>query len=535
MPTLYRRMRSCLGKRIKPLLPKQFRLGRVEKLFKDTPVAAPKGKKVLIYSPVPWELGRVEMGLGLALKTRGYEVVTYICGGDFSACEIENAKTLRPPCAQCVTMATGQQAPFGFVPKTVHSFIREDDVARASKVAAAWDGRDLADVHYEGLPVGFNVARYLHNYYHAATYEQDYDAGHVENARRCLESSILYFIAARRILANESPDIVILSNGKNLVYYPFFHQAHLYRIRTVTWDESVVFEDSLIFNHECFANEIHLESVWSRWRDAPLLPAEDERLNVFIQRRQKGVEGLTPIMHGAAAAVREFLCARGWDGARPLVAIYPNMAWDTAVVGRDVGFASLVDWLRALVELAKALPDRTFVFRAHPHEATLPRHFATSTPTLALLSQFGPLPDNIILIPPDVTLNSYALGQMAQQRVLYTGTLGLELAVDGYASLVCGDVHYRNKGFTIDILNAEHLREQVLAAPALTAEQQAWARRYMYLYVFRHLVRLGCIGKSTRFIPDPWFARLVPGATGYWQEFVAAVAGEREFDFGPSD
>ncbi len=519
--------------RVKRKLFRKFEQPAIATLFRAAPSIQPVGKKILVYSPVPWELGRIEIGLGLALQARGYDVVTYICGGDFSACEMENAKTLRPPCAQCVAMATGQQAPFGFTPKTVRSFIRDGDVARARKVASAWDGRDLAAFQYEGMPVGLNVARYLHNYYHAATYEQDYDAGHLENARRCLESSILYFVAARRILANEAPDILILSNGKNLVYYPFFHQAQLYRMRVVTWDETVVFEDSLVFNHNCFANEIHLESVWPHWRDTPLLADEETLLDTFMQRRQQGVEGLTPIAHGAAEALRAYLHARGWDGQQPLVAIYPNMAWDTAVVGRDVGFSSFVEWLQTLVALSRDLPAYKFVFRAHPHEATLPRHFATSTPTLTLLQQCGALPDNVILVPPDVSLNSYILGQLARHRVLYTGTLGLELAVAGHLSLICGDVHYRNKGFTVDIRDAQHLREQLATVPVFTVEQQAWARRYMYLYVFRHLVRLGCIGKTTRLIPDAWFSRLAPGASGYWSELVAAVAGEREFDFGP--
>lgn len=513
---------------------RKVRSGAVEMLFRTVPMPVSSQKKILIYSPVPWELGRIELGIGLALKTRGYDVVTYICGGGFSACEMENAKTLRPPCETCVAMATNQQAPFGFTPKIVSGYLRPDDFDRARRAAQEWHGRDLSQYTYEGMPVGLNVSRYLHNYYHAVTYETDYDAGHVLNARRCLESSIFYFVAARRILAHESPDILILTNGKNLVFYPFFYHAQMLKIRTVTWDETVVFEDSLIFNQDCFANEIRLEHNWPRWQDIPLSQAEDKALEQFLHKRQAGVEGLTPIKHGEPAHLEEQLRSLGWNGKMPIVAVFPNMAWDTAVIGRDLGFASLIEWLHTLVDLCRRMSDRVFMFRIHPHEVVLPRHYATSTPTASLLERFAPLSDNLIIIPPAASVNSYALGQLAEHRVLYTGSLGLEFAVAGLPSLICGDVHYRGKGFTHDVEDAHHLEQLLADPPPFQSYQQDLARRYMYLFVFRHLVRVGAIGKTGRYIPDEWFGNLLPGASVYWENFLSAVVGDRDFDFGPN-
>jgi hypothetical protein len=494
---------------------------------------APRGK-VLVYSPVPWLLGRVEIGIGRALQARGYQLTTITCGGGFSACEMENAKTLRPDCATCGQQAAAQQAEFGMTAQTVTAYLRGDDKERARAAAAAWDGNKLADWTYEGMPAGLNVARYLHNYYHAATYT--YDAGHLLNARRCLESSILYFVAARRMVASLAPDLLLLSNGKNLVYFPFFYNARQFGVRTVTWDESPVFEDALIFNHGCFANEIHLEGVWPRWRDVPLSAAEQQAVDRFLGARSSGGGALIPIAHGDPAQLHAQLKGLGWDGAKPLVAAFPNIAWDTAVIGRDLAFESLAAWLGRLVQLARQAPQTALAIRIHPHEALLPKYFSTATPVSAVLRGFAPLPPNLLVVPPDSPVNSYALGAAAQQRLLYSGTLGLEFAAAGLSSAVCADVHYRDKGFTIDIGHEDELAALVAAAAPgrLRDEQRSWAQRYLYLYAFRHLVRIPGIDRAQRRVPDEWFDRLAPGASPYWEEFLRAVTGEREFDLGPA-
>ncbi len=490
--------------------------------------------RILVYSPVPWTMGRFELGIGLALRARGHEVMTLICGGGFSACECENAKTLRPACSSCINMALDQQNPFGFVPTRLNEYLDASDWQRAKRAAEAWNGRGLSEYVFEGMPVGLNVARYLHNYYQAFTPDTAFDAGHLQNARRCLESSVLYFLAARRVLSSEAPSIVIMSNGKNLVYFPFFYHSQSFGLRCVTWDELVVFDDSVVMNSDCFANEIHLEDVWQKWSSRPLSDAEDQALSSFTSRRREGDVGLTAVQHGAEEDVASDLISRGWSGARdaPLVAVFPNVAWDTAVIGRDLGFSSLLHWLSELVQVARDQPKWTVVIRAHPHESRLPTHFSTATPIPVLLETLGDVPSNVIVVPSQSALNSYALGAMATSRVLYTGNLGLEFAVGNLSSIVCGDVHYRGKGFTLDAESPEHLRALLEDSGLLDEGQQALARKYMYLFVFRHILRLGGIGHGKRELPDDWFKNLAPGASYYWESVLDAVLGTRSFDFG---
>ena len=54
-------------------------------------------------------------------------------------------------------------------------------------------------------------------------------------------------------------------------------------------------------------------------------------------------------------------------------------------------------------------------------------------------------------LPADSRLSSYTLGRMSRFALVYTSTLGLELACAGVPVVVAGDTHYRDLGFTLDV------------------------------------------------------------------------------------
>jgi hypothetical protein len=60
------------------------------------------------------------------------------------------------------------------------------------------------------------------------------------------------------------------------------------------------------------------------------------------------------------------------------------------------------------------------------------------------------LPEHIHLIKPEDSTNTYDLIAAADLGLVYTTTVGMEMAMSGVPVIVVGETHYSQKGFTID-------------------------------------------------------------------------------------
>jgi lipid A disaccharide synthetase len=60
------------------------------------------------------------------------------------------------------------------------------------------------------------------------------------------------------------------------------------------------------------------------------------------------------------------------------------------------------------------------------------------------------MPENIRLLPANANVNTYDLVQAADAGLVFTTTVGMEMAMSGLPVIVAGQTHYRGKGFTLD-------------------------------------------------------------------------------------
>ncbi len=60
------------------------------------------------------------------------------------------------------------------------------------------------------------------------------------------------------------------------------------------------------------------------------------------------------------------------------------------------------------------------------------------------------LPEHIRLIGPREKVNTYDLIEVADLGLVYTTTVGMEMAMKGLPVIVAGQTHYRGRGFTYD-------------------------------------------------------------------------------------
>jgi capsule polysaccharide export protein KpsC/LpsZ len=154
--------------------------------------------------------------------------------------------------------------------------------------------------------------------------------------------------------------------------------------------------------------------------------------------------------------------ARRWQGApseggekvrqtlgldrRPVVLLATNVIGDSLTLGRQVFSDSMTEWLEKTVRYFAGRPDVQFVVRIHPGE------LITKGPSVAdVVRRVLPeLPEHIHLVPADARINTYDIVEIADLGLVYTTTVGMEMAMSGVPAIVGGKTHYRGKGFTID-------------------------------------------------------------------------------------
>jgi hypothetical protein len=159
----------------------------------------------------------------------------------------------------------------------------------------------------------------------------------------------------------------------------------------------------------------------------------------------------------------------------------------------------MAEWISRTVQYFTGRPDVQLIIRIHPGEVL------THGQSMAeVVRQVLPKPpEHIRLIGPKDKINTYDLIDVADLGLVYTTTVGLEMAMNGLPVIVSGKTHYRARGFTYEPDNWVayfKLLGTMLDNPKsyrLTKNQVEHAWRYAYRFFFDfprpfpwHLVRM---------------------------------------------
>ena len=114
----------------------------------------------------------------------------------------------------------------------------------------------------------------------------------------------------------------------------------------------------------------------------------------------------------------------------------------------------MLDWLVQTCRYFETRPDLQLLIRVHPAEIS---GFPPSRqPVLGELRKAIPqLPANIVVVPPESELSTYALMSLCNSVIIYGTKTGVELTSRGIPVIVAGEAWIRNKGLTCDASSPE--------------------------------------------------------------------------------
>lgn len=302
-------------------------------------------------------------------------------------------------------------------------------------------------------------------------------------------------------LKSNRPDVVIIPNGTIQELGVVYRVARYMGIPTVTYE----FGDQrhriwLAQNGEVMRQET--DGLWqARNGNNALTPDQLDKMRSLFMARQRGSlwENFarlwqdTPAEGGEKA--REAL---GLD-QRPVALLATNVLGDSLTLGRQIFSQSMAEWITRTVQYFAGRPDVQFVIRVHPGEV-----LTHGISMVDVVRQVLPrLPEHIRLITPKDKVNTYDLMEVADLGLVYTTTVGLEMAMGGVPVVVSGQTHYRGRGFTHDPdswVAYFKILGQILAKPSAfrlnrSQVENAWEYAYRFFFEYPrpfpwHLVRV---------------------------------------------
>lgn len=306
--------------------------------------------------------------------------------------------------------------------------------------------------------------------------------------------------AAYAYFKSNRPDVVIVPNGTIQELGIVYRVAKYLGIRVVTYE----FGDQrqriwLAQNAEVMRQET--DALWAA-RDGEALSAEQlERMRSLFMARQRGAlwENFARSWQGTPTKGGNKITKELGLDDRPIVLLATNVLGDSLTLGRQVFSQSMAEWIARTVQYFAGREDAQLIIRVHPGEVL------THGQSMAevVRNVLPRLPQHIHLIGPKEKVNTYDLVEAADLGLVYTTTVGLEMAMYGVPVIVTGQTHYRGRGFTQDPdswVSYFKLLGQMLLNPEafkLSRQQVESAWEYAYRFFFEyprpfpwHLVRV---------------------------------------------
>ena len=234
---------------------------------------------------------------------------------------------------------------------------------------------------------------------------------------------------------------------------------------------------------------------------------ETEAIDTYLTERRRGGGSLDNFWLESIEDLDRIRLDLGLHPGRPLVVMFCNILWDSAVIGMDLAFPSMGTWVVEAIRWAEARPEVDLVIRIHPAEVKLRNHPTREGMAEHIAVNIPVLPPNVRVVEASDPISSYVLMDIATVGLVYTSTVGLELAAQGVPVVLAAETHFRGRGFTVDVDTPASCWASVnaiLDSPPDAPERdrvRELARRYAVLFFFRFHHVLAAVNEEGRSRP----------------------------------
>jgi hypothetical protein len=478
-------------------------LGADPDLWNSARNSAQGGPRVLMATAIGAYAHAVtlESALAAALTFRGAEVHALLCDGTMSACAECEASIYpdlrrfvqhgpsRDLCRDCSWPAEAVYHRLGIKVHRMSEWLTPADRTEARRVGSTLPLNQIEHFRYDGLNIGEHAHAGALRFFATGTLDGEPLAEPI--LRRYLESALLTAFASRNLLRTIGFRSAVFTHGIYVPWGVVGEVARQERVQVSNWNVAYR-KRRFIFSHDDTYHHTLLSEPRDHWERLELSAAQERELLQYLSSRREGMFDWIvfhrPTSQDPAAIAKQI----GLDPSKPVIGLLTNVSWDAQLHYPANAFPNMLEWLVRTCEYFATRPDLQLLIRVHPAEIS---GFPPSRqPILTELRKRLPrLAPNIIVVPPESGLSTYALMSLCNSAVIYGTKMGVELTSVGLPVIVAGEAWIRNKGITLDASSPEEyfrLLAQLPIPERLAAPQLARARRYAYHFFFNRMIPL---------------------------------------------
>jgi hypothetical protein len=474
-----------------------------QQLWKSARAAAQGGPRVLMATAIGSYAHAVtlESALAVALTFRGAEVHALLCDGALTACAeceasiypnlhrfVEHGPS-RDLCRDCRWPAENVYKTLGLKIHRMSDWLAVEQRADARRIASTLPLGEIANFTFDGLNIGEHAHAGALRFFATGSLENEPLAEPV--LRRYLESALLTALASRRLMRSLAFTSAVFTHG---IYVPWGivgEVARQERVHVSNWNVAYR-KRRFIFSHDDTYHHTLLNEPREHWERLELSANQERELMQYLGSRREGMFDWIVFHRPSSQNASEIAGRIGIDPSKPVVGLLTNVSWDAQLHYPANAFPNMLEWLVQTCEYFASRLDLQLLIRVHPAEIS---GFPPSRqPILAELRKRLPrLAPNIIVVPPESGLSTYALMSLCNSAIIYGTKMGVELTSVGLPVIVAGEAWIRNKGITLDASSPEEyflLLAQLPFPERLSPRQLARARQYAYHFFFNRMIPL---------------------------------------------
>ena len=485
------------------IVPWQSLLEREGDAWQQAVARAKGGPKVLLATGNGDHPGvtPIESLLGIALTLRGAEVHYLLCDALLPACMLATHGGGRRHadfvaggpqaylCDRCIRQGNEIFGPLHLPIHRYSDFVSPQRRAELGRLAATLPFADIKAYCLDGLAIGEHAMAGALRYFARGTLDEEPDAELV--LRRYFEAALFTAEVSQRLMTQESFDVATFHHG---IYVPqgiVGEVARQHGLRVVNWNPAYR-KHCFIFSHGDTYHHTLMDEPTTAWERLPWTAEMEAEVMDYLKSRWLGSKDWIWFHENPQNDLAQISAELGINFSKPTIGLLTNVMWDAQLHYPANAFPNMLSWVLESITYFAGRPDLQLVIRVHPAEirGTVPSRQKIVDEIAAAFPKLSP---NVIVIPPESNVSTYAVTLQCDSVIIYGTKTGVELSSFSVPVIVAGEAWIRNKGVTLDARSREEYFQILDRLPLGERMDEATTRRarmYAYHFFFRHMIPL---------------------------------------------
>lgn len=390
--------------------------------------------------------------LSYALRLQGAQIIPIYCDAiQPTECEYWNGvwmgnQAFKTKCKGCVrkSQKLWEKNPIPAI--KLSKYLQGNEIEEIEKKIECLNEEQWITYVDDGMPFGRWVKDLLLNGNVVGNYKlvPDYH----ERGLAHLKNLLLLKVAYERVLDDVKPSRVVSNNS----YYGMFailqelcikkcipFYSHFEADRQSTWN----------YAYNDTPGNLDFSKPWKKFSQIPLKNIQKDKIKNWLKGRNSGKNMVYDTLVAGKHLIDEFDLSK-MDNKKPTALLAGNVVWDLSSLNTDIVFPDMVSWIVETINWFAHHPEYQLIIRPHPGETFPSVPITEERVETELLKRGVQLPKNVFLLPTRLNMTVYQLFPLIQVGLVYTTTVGLEMAASKIPVITSAKAPYRGFGFTFD-------------------------------------------------------------------------------------